>query len=400
MLESPSTETELQAARARAQALEARVRELEAGAAQQERYAADLRGTYSELRRSIGHLTALQEITTRVAAELDPDRISAALLDSLDSLLPFEAAAVYLVDMSVFHEQSSSRLVPSSGVPRLLQGKGERFEPDGAEAPVTPSPAVHEAIRTGTITTLPGDDGRVVVAVPLRIGASVLGVLGLWRAEGLTDEEVRLVGLLAAGVAVALQNGCLYQETRRLAVTDSLTGLSNYRHFWATLRHEVDRARRMGHRLGLLMIDLDHFKKVNDGYGHPVGDLVLRRIAELMRALLRRTDCLARPGGEEFAVILPNASIDEVRLVGEKLRLAARDLPPLEGGKPDAPSTITLSVGAVSLLAEELDADSLYAKADAALFAAKNGGRNQVRVWNDETGAPASDGGRDAGAVP
>ena len=134
--------------------------------------------------------------------------------------------------------------------------------------------------------------------------------------------------MLAATAAVALQNAHLYQETQRLATTDALTGLSNYRHFHELLALEVQRARRMGYAVGLLIMDLDHFKQINDRHGHPAGDRALQRVGELLRKRLRRTDVVGRVGGEEFAAILPGDDLAQVALVAEKLRHAVEELPP------------------------------------------------------------------------
>jgi diguanylate cyclase (GGDEF)-like protein len=183
-------------------------------------------------------------------------------------------------------------------------------------------------------------------------------------------------------VAVALQNAHLYQETQRLATTDALTGLSNYRHFHDLLGLEVQRARRMDYPIGLIIMDLDHFKWVNDRHGHPVGDLVLRQVAEQLRKRLRRTDVVGRLGGEEFATILPGDGLAEVAVVAEKLRRSIEELPPVRGGMTITPTPLTLSLGGTSLSADVVEAELLVSCADQALYEAKRSGRNQVRLWS------------------
>jgi diguanylate cyclase (GGDEF)-like protein len=225
--------------------------------------------------------------------------------------------------------------------------------------------------------------GVLQLVVPLRAGGRSLGALELRLGEALREEDVKVVELLAAAVAVALQNAQLYQETQRLATTDALTGLSNYRHFHDLLGLEVQRARRMDYPIGLIIMDLDHFKLVNDRHGHPTGDVVLRQVAEQLRKRLRRTDVVGRLGGEEFGAILPGDSLAEVALVAEKLRRAVEELPPLRAGMATSnPTPITLSVGGVSLTADLVDAELLVSRADQALYEAKRSGRNQVRLWS------------------
>jgi diguanylate cyclase (GGDEF)-like protein len=221
------------------------------------------------------------------------------------------------------------------------------------------------------------------LAVPLRAGGRAIGALDLRRTEPLSEENVKVVELLAASVAVALQNAHLYQETQRLATTDPLTALSNYRHFHELLNLEVQRARRMAYPVGLIIMDLDHFKVVNDRHGHPVGDVALRQVAEQLRSRLRRTDVVGRLGGEEFGAILPGANRKEVGIVAEKIRRAVEELPPLEGGMTSETTRLTLSLGGTSLDSDTVDAELLISNADQALYEAKRNGRNQVCLWKE-----------------
>jgi diguanylate cyclase (GGDEF)-like protein len=225
-------------------------------------------------------------------------------------------------------------------------------------------------------------DGALELAVPLLAGGRALGALELRLGEALREDDVKILELLAAAAAVALQNAHLYQETQRLATTDALTGLSNYRHFHELLSLEVERARRMEYPVGLIIMDIDHFKLVNDRHGHPVGDQALRSVAGQFRKRLRRTDVVGRIGGEEFAAILPGDGLNEVAIVAEKLRLAIEELPPLRGGMTATPTQVTLSIGGTSLAPDVVDCDYLMSCADQALYKAKRNGRNQVQLWS------------------
>jgi diguanylate cyclase (GGDEF)-like protein len=139
----------------------------------------------------------------------------------------------------------------------------------------------------------------------------------------------------------------------------------------------------MRYAVGMLIMDLDHFKVVNDRHGHPAGDRALRQVADLLRTRLRRTDVVARIGGEEFAAILPGDGVAEVAIVAEKLRRAVEELPPIEGGMAAGATGVTLSVGGASLAPDELEAQLLIGCADRALYAAKRNGRNQVRLYRE-----------------
>ncbi len=360
-------------------------------AAQLETYAADLARTYAELRRHLQHMTVLHEVNTRIASALDPDEVLASMLDSLSQLVTYEAAGVYLLDLGVTVPTTGpGEVVPGDSLPRLRAGRvsGSGMLPDAEDAPPSEESVVLQVMASQqTVARMSHGDG-LELALPLLAGGRALGAVQLHLASPLGEEEVRVLELLCAGVAVALQNAHLYQETQRLATTDPLTGLSNYRHFHELLDLEVQRARRMEYPVGLLMMDLDHFKEVNDRFGHPAGDGVLRRVAILLRDRLRRTDVVGRLGGEEFGAVLPGASLDEVAIVAEKMRRAVAE-PPVADTPGDRRIAVTLSIGGASLAHDAVDAERLVSSADQALYEAKNGGRNQVRLWRDDRQTPA-----------
>jgi diguanylate cyclase (GGDEF)-like protein len=354
--------------------------------AQLMRYAADVSRTYSELRRHLQHMTVLHEATTRMVSALDPDEVLAGVLDSLSDLVTFESAALYLVDLDVAVPADGPHTVtPTAGtLPRV---RGTRGVDSARERAVEGSVAtehstVVEAMREQRTVHRRLPTGPVELAVPLVAGGRAVGALDVALEAPIGVDDVMILELLAAAAAVALHNAHLYQETQRLATTDPLTGLSNYRHFHALLNLEVQRAQRMRYSVGMVIMDLDHFKQINDRYGHPAGDRALQQVAVLLRTRLRRTDIIGRIGGEEFAAILPGDSIDEVSIVAEKLRNAVEELPPVQDqDRLVAPTQLTLSLGATSLGPDGLDAQVLIACADHALYEAKRNGRNQVRLW-------------------
>jgi diguanylate cyclase (GGDEF)-like protein len=165
-------------------------------------------------------------------------------------------------------------------------------------------------------------------------------------------------------------------DLERLSSTDGLTGLVNRRVFFQRMAEEMARARRYALPLCLVMIDLDHFKAINDGYGHLIGDRVLRDLGGRMREAVRVGDVAARYGGEEFAVLLPHTALADACVVAARLLAVPRAV--LVGDGPGARGA-TASLGVAELRADE-DSDALIARADAALFAAKRGGRDRVEV--------------------
>jgi diguanylate cyclase (GGDEF)-like protein len=170
-----------------------------------------------------------------------------------------------------------------------------------------------------------------------------------------------------------------------LATTDDLTGLPNRRFFMAQAAREVANASRAGQPISMLMIDLDYFKSVNDTCGHDVGDCVLRHVSELLFKALRKGDLAGRIGGEEFAVVLPQADAESAKEVAERLRelVERASLPP---GKDMC--KVTASVGVATDMEGLLDLESLLKQADKALYVAKERGRNMV--FATEGGGPVS----------
>lgn len=166
-------------------------------------------------------------------------------------------------------------------------------------------------------------------------------------------------------------------ELHRLASTDALTNLRNRRSFFSEAEGEFDRFRRYGEPTAVLMLDLDHFKEVNDTFGHAAGDQALRHVANLLRQALRSTDTAGRIGGEEFAVLLPSTAIDAARQIAERIRKTLSERPVLLG---DHQVSCTISVGATQFAASDETFDGALLRADKALYQAKLDGRDRVAV--------------------
>ena len=186
----------------------------------------------------------------------------------------------------------------------------------------------------------------------------------------LKDDMSNLIGFVSTGKDVTSET-MMHQELEKIAATDKLTGAFNRHKFEELFTLEVERSRRFDNPLSLVMIDIDHFKDVNDTYGHDVGDEVLRQLAKLVKEHIRNLDVFARWGGEEFLVLTPNTDLNKVRVLAEKLREAIEtsDFPTVKN--------ITISAG-VSVLEDNDSFDTLLKRADKALYNSKNNGRNQV----------------------
>jgi diguanylate cyclase (GGDEF)-like protein len=207
----------------------------------------------------------------------------------------------------------------------------------------------------------------------------MVGVISIARPGGaFSERQQELFAYLARQAAISIENVGLHETIQRQAVTDELTGLFNHRRFQEVMTAEVERVRRFEQELGLIMLDIDNFKRVNDTYGHLQGDHVLREVARVLREASREVDEPARYGGEEMAVALPQTGLDGAFEFAERVRtqIEALELPLLDG---DGVLRVTASFGVAALPhSAKPDKDALVAAADAALYRAKRSGKNRT----------------------
>ena len=224
----------------------------------------------------------------------------------------------------------------------------------------------------GVVTFRP----RSVVAYPLHIRLVPIGVVLLASNQQISDEREQLIQHLLPSFAVALNNALSHERLQRVAAIDTLTGLYNRRFGLERLSQEFSRSVRSKEPLGVILFDIDHFKAVNDTYGHQTGDHVLKVIADAAKHVLREGDTLMRYGGEEFLAVLPGAGEADVRGLGERIRRMIES-----SVITDAASEIlvTVSLGAISFPAINVtDLDDLIRQTDAAMYNAKKSGRNRL----------------------
>jgi diguanylate cyclase (GGDEF)-like protein len=207
----------------------------------------------------------------------------------------------------------------------------------------------------------------------------VLGVISIARpGRPFSERQRELFEYLTNQAAISIENVDLHEQVQRQAVTDELTGLFNHRRFQEVITAEVERTRRFGQELGLIMLDIDDFKRVNDSFGHLQGDVVLKEVAHALRESSREIDEPARYGGEEMAVALPQTGLEGAYEFAERVRqrIESLQIPLLDG---DGTLRVTASFGAASLPdSAKIDKDALVAAADAALYRAKRSGKNRT----------------------
>lgn len=225
---------------------------------------------------------------------------------------------------------------------------------------------------TGTVVTFVPAEVRVI---PVRHGVAVVGVLVLAAAHPMDREAVTVVESALPGLAVAITNALSHQDLQRVAALDPLTSVYNRRFGMERLKEEVGRSQRSGDALGILLLDLDHFKSINDTYGHVVGDRVLQSAVSATRQVLREGDVLVRYGGEEFLVILPGAGRRDLMEMAERVRRSISEREIITGGHR---LSITASIGGAGLPEQGVrEPLGLVEIADQALYTAKATGRDR-----------------------
>jgi diguanylate cyclase (GGDEF)-like protein len=218
----------------------------------------------------------------------------------------------------------------------------------------------------------------VVLPLGEHAGRDLVMVLVSGAVDTHLGDELAIASVLAAQGVAAYDKAALFRRVQELAVTDELTKIANRRSFFELAERDLAAARRHGRALTAVMVDIDHFKRINDVHGHPTGDDVISEVAQRLGLQMRTSDLLGRYGGEEFALLLPDAASDEdVAILPERLRSCIGDLPlPTRSG----PVSATISIGVARLLPSDANIGALLARADEALYRAKADGRNCVRL--------------------
>ncbi|GEM_PF-1353729 len=322
----------------------------------------------------------LQEIGSLLTTELSLEEVLERLMDLLGRVVDYDSVSIHL-------RQKDGRmaLIAARGFPDLEQARQvvqDIYKNPLKQAilPIKQAQCVPDTYQDPHWVIYPGTEKiRSWVGAPLIVKGKNIGTLNVdsHTPNAYDAESIQIVTAFANQAAVAIYNARLADDLQRLARTDSLTGLANRRHLFNIAAREFERARRYGRPLAVLMFDLDHFKRVNDTYGHPVGDQVLREVAQRCQKALRKIDTLGRYGGEEFVAIMPEADLPDAQQAAERLRASVANEPILTTA---GPIPITISVGVVALDDRFPDLPALLKSVDETMYLAKNSGRNRVCV--------------------
>jgi len=307
---------------------------------------------------------AMVEMTRALSSSLNTDDVLYSIVTRLCEVLEAEDCSIVRIDSK---DGRAKVLVKAS-------------DPDNQniEFDLDRHPELKQAYGSRELLIIPDARPLGIIAIPMIAQESVLGLIEVRAAKLpiLTQANARFFEVMASTAANALRNAQLFEEVEHRARTDFLTGLPNHRFFQATLSVELGRAQRHNHPLSLLIIDLDFLKEVNDRFGHPSGDIVIRTIAERIRLGCREIDFAARYGGEEFTVILP-----ETPLAGA-IQAADRIRERISAEQFEGIGNVTASIGVSNYPVNALSKEDLIRIADQALYIAKNAGRDRVAYFN------------------
>lgn len=306
-------------------------------------------------------------------AHLPLDAVLANVVRAASSSLGYRRVLLSL------HDRADGVLVPRAHVGlsgawgelerlRLPVEGGALLEPSGGAGPTTPLGLV----LPGSLRVRPAS--VALVAADQLVGLLELDEPGSHVAGDAADRAI--LELFASQAVTAIRLARAYETTRLGSLRDPLTGVANHGHFQELLYREIARHARHGERLVLLLVDLDDFKKVNDRFGHPVGDAVLKGVVARLLSSVREMDTVARYGGEEFALVLPRTDAPDGQRVADRLREAVASSP-LGGGLPE-PLPVSVSVGLAVFPDDATSKGALIECADKALYAAKRTGKNRV----------------------
>ena len=335
------------------------------------------------------------QATAMLGRALTPEQVMETAFDAAGAIVEYDAAAIAMYERDKGKHKIAAIRVNDGGTGLFddkmkdlefkdnaglasMVVKNRHYLPANGEPREVSAPIYTRKIKL--------DEAKSLHVLPLLVADEAIGTMALAaRTEKRFSKDVReMLAVIANQVAVSLQNGFLYKQMETMATTDGLTGLTNHRSFQERFEDLIQRAQRHNHKVALLLCDVDFFKKVNDGYGHPVGDEVLRRVARVLQEVPRKIDIPCRYGGEEFAVLLDGVDVTQAKAVAERIRI---EISKVVVETEKGPLSVTESVGVSVFPDDGRDRAVLIERADLALYHAKHTGRNRVVTWQEAQAA-------------
>jgi diguanylate cyclase (GGDEF)-like protein len=327
-------------------------------------------------------LKGILNVAQVVVSSLDLDEVLQNILHSAMAVMDMPAGTIALYD----EDSSQLELRAHAGLSETFVALDHwRVKPGGLTYEILDrgKPFIIKDTETTEFFNNPlaiKEGIRSLIAVPLKIQRRTIGVLYLddFKPREIFAEKLELLSVLTSFATMSIDHARLHERTAQLACTDGLTGLYNHRQFKKNFADEVARANRYNKTLSIILFDVDDFKKFNDTYGHPNGDIVLQEMATMLRELLRDCDTIYRYGGEEFVALLPETALPEAIKVAERIRIFVETESPRYLTGITKTHGVTVSVGVASLPADGSDTAMLLKSVDDLMYLAKGDGKNKV----------------------
>jgi diguanylate cyclase (GGDEF)-like protein len=336
---------------------------------------------YSLERQRARQLQAINAIAQQSTAVLDLEELLSRVCCLIQDAFQVSHVALFL------REEGDVVLRAHHGTltPRIPQGgRLPANQEPWSRILATGSTLIEKDLRSApdAVKLFEGSDSRL--SIPLVSFGQILGVIGLHSSnpDAFGETDLQSLESVADICATSIQNAHYVERVKQLAYLDGLTGIFNRRFFELRIMEEIERARRYGTGMAVVMVDIDQFKRLNDEFGHLLGDEVLRQVSSVFHQQLRKIDVVCRYGGEEFGILLSQTTSEHAISVAEKLRKTIE-----QWRFPGVPRTVTVSAGVAAFPDHGTTRDALVRAADTGLYAAKQAGRNHVCVPNQARGA-------------
>jgi diguanylate cyclase (GGDEF)-like protein len=340
-------------------------------------------GTFSDSRQS-GEVAAFHELGKALTSSLQLDQVLRTIMEKIDEFLRPDTWSLLLVDdaqQELYFELAIGKGAQALKEVRIKMGQGLAGWVAQHGQPVVVADVSKDQRFFAEMDERTKMETRSIVAVPVRIRDHCLGVIELVNcvgARGFEDRDMALLEALADFAAIAIENARHVQRIQELTITDDCTNLFNARHLHQVLDTEIYRSRRYGYEFSLVFIDLDHFKKVNDTWGHLIGSRLLAEIGQLLKTNCRLIDFAFRYGGDEFVILLPQTSKENGCVAARRLLELIRETTFLQAEKLDV--HITPSMGLACYPTDSRTKVQLMQLADEAMYQVKNSTRDGVAV--------------------
>ena len=353
----------------------------------------------NQLAHSNDLIYSLAHVTTHIEKALSADEIIQVLAEELRKIELTCLMAVYDDSRELFtvnynslepeireqleNDIESSLIIHSFSLDTLKSTlkTEDIFDPATPSDPGNEIQILFASKRQREKINIPWESGFEIedelIRLPLVVEENLLGILWVWG-KSITRADLPVMSIFAKQIGISLERARLFQEVQDLALTDSLTSLNNRRSLFEVGRIEYLRAGRLNRPFSCLMLDIDHFKQINDTYGHQTGDTILREFAKRCRDSIREIDLIGRYGGEELIILMPETEIEVATQVAERLRMAVSEHPMIVADWISLDVTVSIGVGTKD--ENTLDLETLIARADQAMYIAKHRGRNRVAV--------------------